>query len=83
MVKHDKEPLCKRPCLDSHETAICLETLNGTLTLSSHHLQGFRTIKVLRGRTTTAFVAFDTTEQAISAHGAHQVRADLCISFKG
>mmetsp|Transcript_25123 Transcript_25123/g.68251 ORF Transcript_25123/g.68251 Transcript_25123/m.68251 type:complete len:338 (-) Transcript_25123:615-1628(-) len=33
---------------------------------------GFRTVKVLRGRTTTAFVAYETTEQAIQAHGAHQ-----------
>lgn len=37
--------------------------------------QGFRTIRVVRGRNTTAFVAYETIEDAVKAHNANQVRA--------
>jgi hypothetical protein len=36
--------------------------------------QGFRQLKVVRGRNTNAFVEFDTVENATVAHNSVQVR---------
>jgi hypothetical protein len=49
--------------------------VRGTLTLPTLiALQGFRTLKINRGgRSTSAFVAFETVEHAMEAHARHQV----------
>eukprot|EP00983_Pelagomonas_calceolata_P068586 1149981-Pelagomonas_calceolata.AAC.3 len=44
---------------------------------------GFRQLKVVRGRNTTAFVEYDSTENAMRAHDTHQVRVRGLRKYTG